>query len=79
MGLEVNPILVGLVAFVALLLGVAIHKIIIGKRLGSAKDLASRIVEEARKEAQAQKKEIILQGQDELFRLKKEKDAGILL
>ena len=35
----------------ALLLGVAIHKIIIGKRLGSAKDLASRIVEEARKEA----------------------------
>ena len=74
MGLEINPILIGVVALVALLLGIAIHKIIIGKRLGSAKDLASRIVEEARKEAQAQKKEIILQGQDELFRLKKEKE-----
>ena len=74
MGLEVNPIIIGLVALAALLLGVAIHRIIIGKRLGSAKDLASRIVEEARKEAQAQKKEIILQGQDELFRLKKEKE-----
>ncbi len=74
MGLEVNPIIIGVVALVALLLGVAIHRIIIGKRLGSAKDLASRIVEEARKEAQAQKKEIILQGQDELFRLKKEKE-----
>lgn len=74
MGLEINPILVGVVALVALLLGVAMHRIIVGKRLGSAKDLASRIVEEARKEAQAQKKEIILQGQDELFRLKKEKE-----
>lgn len=74
MGLEINPILIGVVAMVALLLGIAIHRIIVGKRLGSAKDLASRIVEEARKEAQAQKKEIILQGQDELFRLKKEKE-----
>ena len=37
MGLEVNPIIIGVVALVALLLGVAIHRIIIGKRLGSAK------------------------------------------
>ncbi len=42
------------------------------RRVGDANDLARRIINEARKEAQAQKKEILLQGQDELFSLKKE-------
>ncbi|MBS5048678.1 MAG: ribonuclease Y [Desulfovibrionaceae bacterium] len=42
------------------------------KRIGDANDLAQRIVEEARKEAQAQKKEILIQGQDELFNQKRE-------
>ena len=42
------------------------------KRIGDANDLAQRIVEEARKEAQAQKKEILIQGQDELFNQKLE-------
>ena len=74
MGLEFHPIFIGVIALVALLLGIIINRIIVTKRLGSAKDLALRIVEEARKEAQAQKKEIILQGQDELFRQKKEKE-----
>ncbi len=63
-----------IIALICLGAGFVINKIIINKRLGSAKDLADRIVEEARKEAQAQKKEIILQGQDELFRQKKEKE-----
>lgn len=42
------------------------------KRIGDATELATRIVEESRKEAQAQKKEILLQGQDELFNQKRE-------
>ncbi|MBQ4132771.1 MAG: ribonuclease Y [Desulfovibrionaceae bacterium] len=71
MGLDFSPILTAVVALAALLAGFIIHKVITSKKLGSAKDLAERIVEEARKEAQAQKKEIIIQGQDELFRLKK--------
>ena len=41
------------------------------KRLGDARSLADRIVEEARKEAQALKKEYILQAKDDLFQQKK--------
>ena len=57
--------LVSLVA--GALLGVCIQRHMTTKRIGEANDLASRIVEEARKEAQAQKKEILLQGQNEIF------------
>ena len=42
------------------------------KRIGDANDLAQRIVEEARKAAQAQNMEILIQGQDELFNQKRE-------
>lgn len=42
------------------------------RRLGDARDLAMRIVEEARKEAQAQKKELLVQGQNDLFMQKRE-------
>jgi ribonuclease Y len=52
--------------------GVVVHRMISAARVGDARDLAERIVGEARKEAQAQKKEILLQGQDELFGRKKE-------
>ena len=48
-------------------LGVFIQRNITSKRIGEANDLARRIVDEARKEAQAQKKEILLQGQNEVF------------
>ena len=58
-------------AVVALVLGgfigVFIQRNITNKRIGEANDLARRIVDEARKEAQAQKKEILLQGQNEVF------------
>ena len=57
--------LVSLVA--GALLGVFIQRHVTSKRIGEANDLAHRIVEEARKEAQAQKKEILLQGQNEIF------------
>ena len=49
-----------------------LNKHLNAKRIGDATELATRIVEESRKEAQAQKKEILLQGQDELFNQKRE-------
>ncbi|HJA79831.1 ribonuclease Y [uncultured Desulfovibrio sp.] len=44
------------------------------KRIGDADELAKRIVEEARKEAQAQKKEILIQGQNDLYNQKREQE-----
>lgn len=52
--------------------GIFIQRALAAKRIGDADELAKRIVEEARKEAQAQKKEMILQGQDDLFNQKRE-------
>ena len=52
--------------------GFYLNKHLNAKRIGDATELATRIVEESRKEAQAQKKEIRLQGQDELFNQKRE-------
>ena len=63
--------IVNVFAVVALVLGgfigVFIQRNITNKRIGEANDLARRIVDEARKEGQAQKKEILLQGQNEVF------------
>ncbi|MBO4317435.1 MAG: ribonuclease Y [Mailhella sp.] len=59
------------------LLGYRIHTRVTERSIGEAKGLAARIVEEARKEAQAQKKEIILQGQDELLGQKKIQEAEL--
>ena len=52
--------------------GFYLNKHLNAKRIGDATELATRIVEESRKEAQAQKKEILLQGQAELFTQKRE-------
>ena len=52
--------------------GFYLNKHLNAKRIRDATELATRIVEESRKEAQAQKKEILLQGQDELFNQKRE-------
>ena len=49
----------------------ALLRIISTKRVNDAQDLALRIVEEARKEASAQKKELILQGKDEVLEYKR--------
>lgn len=63
--------LVLLGAIIGAATGYALHKVISSKRLNDAQELANRIIEEARKEAQAQKKEIILQGQDEIYNQKR--------
>ncbi|WP_461209646.1 ribonuclease Y [Desulfocurvus sp. DL9XJH121] len=55
--------------------GYVLHKYISSKRIEGAKDLAERILEEARKDAQAERKEYMLQAQDEVLTLKKEVQA----
>lgn len=58
-------------------LGLFISKMVGGKRMQDAKVLATRIIEEARKEALAQKKEIILQGKDEVLEAKSSMEQEI--
>ncbi|WP_035066128.1 ribonuclease Y [Nitratidesulfovibrio termitidis] len=71
MGLiEIIYVVVG--AIIGAASGYALHRYVSSKRIADANELAKRIVEEARKEAQAQKKEILLQGQDEIFHQKRE-------
>ncbi len=57
---------------VGTIVGFYLNRYLTTKRVGDANELATRIIEESRKEAQAQKKEILLQGQDELFNQKRE-------
>lgn len=52
--------------------GMFLQRRLEARRVGEAGDLARRIVEEARKEAQAQKKELLVQGQNDLFAQKRE-------
>ena len=52
--------------------GYILHKTIESKRMGDAKDLAQRILDEARKEAHAAKKESLLAAQDDILGQKKE-------
>ena len=61
-----------LALLVGAVLGYVLQSRATTKRIGDADELAKRIVEEARKEAQAQKKEILLQGQDDLYNQKRE-------
>ncbi len=68
-------VMMTLVALLCLGVGMYVQKRLISKRMGDADELAKRIVEESRKEAQAQKKEILLQGQDDLFNQKKELES----
>ncbi|UZP69075.1 ribonuclease Y [Desulfovibrio mangrovi] len=67
--MSIGLVLLG--AIIGAATGYAMHKVISSKRLNDAQELANRIIEEARKEAQAQKKEIILQGQDEIYNQKR--------
>ena len=57
--------------------GYLIHRMVTAKRLKDSKELAARIVEEARKEAQAYKKEVKLQAHDEIYAQKQEMEGEI--
>lgn len=52
--------------------GYMLHRFLARKKMIDANQQAEQIIESAQKEAQARKKELILQGQDELYRQKKE-------
>lgn len=55
--------------------GMGVHlalRHVAGTKVKEAQELAGKILDEARKEAQVQKKEFLLQAQDEVFRRKKE-------
>ena len=53
-------------------LGILAQKYFLNKELQESQKLADKILEEARKEAAAQKKEHLLQAKDEIFRQKRE-------
>lgn len=53
------------------ILGFCIPRVIGRRRVQSANELAKRIVEEARKEALAQKKDLVMQGRDEVLEAKR--------
>ncbi|MFW5836829.1 MAG: ribonuclease Y [Desulfovibrionaceae bacterium] len=61
--------------FAGLGLGYALYRYVVVKRMADSTSMADRIVEEARKEAEALKKEARLQVQDELYAQKKEQEA----
>ena len=69
-------LLMAVVALVAgLAVGYALHRYVVNKENGDAQKLADRIVEEARKEGEALKKEVRIQAQDEIYAQKKELEA----
>ncbi|WP_457570701.1 ribonuclease Y [Desulfovulcanus sp.] len=53
-------------------LGILAQKYFLNRELKESQKLADKILEEARKEAAAQKKELLLQAKDEIFRQKRE-------
>lgn len=64
-------------ALAGALLGYIIPRFVGSKRVNDATELAKRILDEARKEAQAQKKEIVLQGKDEVLEAKRQMEQEL--
>ena len=58
-------------------IGFAIRKSIGGKKIGSAEQEAARIVEEGKKNAEAKKKELLLEGKEEGLRLRNETERDL--
>lgn len=57
--------------------GIVLNKKISAKKMQDANVLAEKILDEARKEAQAEKKEYLLQAQDDIYRQKKEMEQEL--
>ena len=76
--MEFSTIFMGIFGLgIGLPAGYYLDKWISQKTLNEAKTLADRILDEARKEASAHKKEVALAAQDELFRQKQELEKEI--
>ncbi len=71
---SVIAVVVGLIAF---LLGYLLRRTIAEARIKSAEEAAHRILEEARKEADAKQREAVVEAKDEAFRLKREAEKEI--
>ena len=63
-------------AVVGILLGIRIRKNTAEKEIGSAEDEAKRIVEEAIKTSEAKKKEIVLEGKEEVHKFRSESEKA---
>lgn len=70
----VIAVVVGLIVF---LLGYLLRRTIAEARIKSAEEAAHRILEEARKEADAKQREAVVEAKDEAFRLKREAEKEI--
>ena len=79
MGLAIVLIIVAIAASLAVgvYLGIQRRKQVAEKAIGSAETEANRIVSEAIKSAEAKKKEFLLEGKDELHRLRNENEKEI--
>ena len=58
-------------------LGIRIRKNTAEKEIGSAEDEAKRIVEDAIKSAEAKKKEVVLEGKEEVHKFRNESEKEI--
>ena len=79
MWLAIVLIIVAIAASLAVgvYLGIQRRKQVAEKAIGSAETEANRIVSEAIKSAEAKKKEFLLEGKDELHRLRNENEKEI--
>ena len=75
LGLSIGLIAGALVIGVAI--GFIIRKVAAENKLGSAEEQARKILEDAIKNAESAKKELILSGREEISQLRKEADMDI--
>lgn len=59
---------------VGLLIGFLIRKNISEKKIGTAETYAAKIIDDANKQAEAKKKELLLEAKDEIFKLRNEQE-----
>lgn len=57
--------------------GIILNRVVAAKKVGSAREQARRILEDAIKNAESAKKESIISAKEEIFQLKREADADI--
>ncbi len=72
-----SDLYLALAGFTGALLGFLLRRYVAEARIRSAEEAARRIIEDAAKEAEAKKREGIVEAKDEAFRLKKEADREI--
>ena len=72
LSIGVYIIIVSVIAFLGGIIGFLLRKRFAEARIGSAKEVAKRLIEEAEKEAEILKKEALLQAKDKFYQEKAE-------